>query len=65
MKAPSAKEILAKTRFSKATSYDWQLCYDMPDGRTISVVHTCALFTRKDLEEMLVNAVQEAYAKIN
>ena len=65
MQAPTAKEILAKMRFSKATAYDYQLCYDMPDGRTISVVHSSELFNRKDLEEMLVEAVQEAYANLN
>lgn len=65
MEAPDAKKILAAARYNKGTVYDYQLSYDMPDGRTISVVHSSQLFSKKDIEEMLVEAVQEAYAELN
>ena len=65
MQAPDAKKILEAARFNKATIYDYQLSYDMPDGRTISVVRSSQLFSKKDIEEMLVEAVQEAYAELN
>ena len=60
-KIPTEAEILKKARFSKGTVYDYQLCYDLPDGRTISVVKSSELQTRKWVEEELVRAVQEWY----
>ena len=62
-KIPSETEILKKARFSKATVYDYQLCYDLPDGRTISVVKSSELQTRKWVEEELVRSVQEWYER--
>lgn len=58
------KMVLENYRISKGTVYDYQLCFDMPDGRTISVVHSSELFSKKDLEEMLVEAVEEAWSKM-
>lgn len=60
-KIPTEAEILKKARFSKATVYDYQLCYDLPDGTTISVIKSSELQTRKWVEEDLVKAVQEWY----
>ena len=51
------KLILENYRISKNTVYEYQLCFDMPDGRTISVVHSSELFSKKDLEEILVESV--------
>ena len=55
--------VLDNYRMSKGTVYDYQLCFDMPDGRTISVVHSSELFSKKDLEEILVESVMEAWGK--
>ena len=60
-KIPTEAEILKAARFSKATVYDYQLCYDLPDGRTISVVKSSEVQNRKWVEEELVRAVQEWY----
>ena len=62
---PTPEEILKKAVYGKNTIYDYEVYYDMPDGRRISVVRSTSLIDRKEVDRMLIERVQEAYGGTN
>lgn len=57
------KEILAKATWDKNTSYIEELTFVCPDGFKISAVRTGEHVSRKDCENMLIEAVQERFGE--
>lgn len=56
------QEILEKAKWNKDTSFIDQLSFVGPDGFIISVVRSQEGMTRKEVEAILVERVQERYA---
>ena len=56
-----AKKILEKARWNKDTTFVDQISFVGDDGYQISVPRTKEGMTRKEAEEILVEAVQERY----